>query len=159
MSTYWSYIEEHLLEVGNFWIHFSPFSPKIKFTQSHSKYITLIIHSSSTFPIFVSTILISSSFIEHISKLLHSVGRKTIFLDLVISVAKCSSYFYGKKFQKRSLLSPYLNFRFILTHSLFKLLQSVASSLYWKLYFHNVPVAFESPSPSWVSFISWQTLA
>ena len=56
--------------------------------------------------------------------------EKPLFLTLSYSVAKCSSYFYGKKFQKRSLLSPYLNLRFILTHSLFKLLQSVPSSLY-----------------------------
>lgn len=138
-------IEEYL-EMGTIWIHFSPLSPKIKFTQAHTKYITLIIHRSSTFPIFVSTAFISFSFIEHISKLLHSVGIKTIFLDLSYSIAKHSSYFYGKKFQKRPLLLPYLNLRFILTHSLFKLLQSVSPhhctekytfTMYWWLLNHH----------------------
>ena len=147
VSTYSWYIEEHLLEVGNIWILFIPLSPKIKFTQSHSKYITFIIHRSSTFPIFVSTIFISSSFTEHISKLFHSVGRKTIFLDLVIFC--CQTLFlllWKKKFQKRSLLLPYLNLRFILTHSLFKLLQSVSPhhctekytfTMYWWLLNHH----------------------
>lgn len=113
---------------------------------SHSIYVISTIPSNSIFQIFFSTIIfIFLSLAEHISSLIHLVGRKSISLNLVIvSVLKYSLTFISKSL---CALLLYPSLSFILTHSQFKLLQSVTSSLYWKRYFQIVPVAFELPPP------------